>query len=177
MSGPPVRLDLFVFHPQPGPAFEVWAPREMRQVPAPASVGALVASAVNGFAPNLVVGHDRVAADVTLSTLLGRLEADAAVLPGAQVRASRTVSGTAGEVQIMAFTHDGRPESGPLYQMTACLLAPERDRASAGGFPEAGAPEPAGAERDLIYLTGTCTVEQMATWDPAFVDAAGSVRF
>ena len=73
-----------------------------------------------------------------------------------------TVAGTAGEVRITAFTHAGQQGSGPLYQMTACLLAP--------------VPEPDG-ERDLIYLTGTCTVDQMATCDPAFVDAASSVWF
>jgi hypothetical protein len=49
--------------------------------------------------------------------------------------------------------------------MTACLLAPSSDR------------DDWGPERDLIYLTGTCTVDQMDTWDPAFVDAAMSVRF
>jgi hypothetical protein len=67
-------------------------------------------------------------------------------------------------VRIVAFTHDGLPQSGPLYQMTACLLAPA-----------AGEPDP--QQRDLIYLTGTCTVGQMDTWDPVFVDAASSVSF
>jgi hypothetical protein len=47
--------------------------------------------------------------------------------------------------------------------MTACLFAP-----SAGSN---------GDQQDLIFLTGTCTVDQMPTWDPAFVDAATSVRF
>ncbi len=82
----------------------------------------------------------------------------------ARVQAERTVAGTAGEVRILAFTHQGPPESGPLYQVTACLLAPAAEQ------------EP-DAERDLISLTGTCTVEQMQRWDPVFVDAAGSVRF
>ena len=61
----------------------------------------------------------------------------------------------------------GRDGSGPLYQMTACLLAPTAD-------PDSG---PAADERDLIYLTGTCTMDQAPRWDPAFMDAASSVRF
>jgi hypothetical protein len=159
-----MRLNLFTFSPEDGPMFEVWAPQEMHQRDAPENVGALVAESVDGFAPNLVVGHDRVSADMTLEALAARLEADASALPGAEVRAGRTVSGTAGQVRITAFTHAGQQGSGPLYQMTACLLAPE---------PE---PEP-GPDRDLIYLTGTCTVDQMPRWDPAFVDAASSVWF
>ena len=157
-----MRLNLFVFSPDGGPMFEVWAPQEMRRRDAPENAGALVADAADGFAPNLVVGHNRVSADMSLEALAARLEADAAALPGAELRAGRTVTGTAGEVRITAFTHAGQQGSGPLYQMTACLLAPS--------------PETDG-ERDLIYLTGTCTVEQMTAWDPAFVDAAGSVRF
>jgi hypothetical protein len=157
-----MRLNLFTFSADDGPMFEVWAPQEMQQRDAPENVGALVAESVDGFAPNLVVGHNRVAADMTLEALAVRLESDAAALPGAEVRAGRTVAGTAGEVRITAFTHAGQQGSGPLFQMTACLLAPK--------------PEPDG-ERDLIYLTGTCTVDQMATWDPAFVDAASSVWF
>lgn len=169
-----MRLTLFIFSPEDGPMFEVWAPKEMRQVDAPESVGALVAQAAAGFSPNLVVGHNRVSADMTLEALAARLEVDAARLPGAEVRARRTVAGTAGKVRIVAFTHAGRQDSGPLYQMTACLLAPtpdpdEQQRSSW----QSAAP----GERDLIYLTGTCTIDQMATWDPAFVDAASSVRF
>jgi hypothetical protein len=160
-----MRLNLFIFAPDGGPMFEVWAPREMQQRPAPENAGALIAERQDGFAPNLVVGHNRVDRDMSLRALAARLESDAAALPGAEVRAARTVTGTAGEVRITSFTHAGRDDSGPLYQMTACLLAP-----SGGG-------EPAGDDRDLIYLTGTCTVDQMATWDPAFVEAASSVRF
>ena len=155
-----MRLNLFTFTPADGPAFEVWAPLEMHQRDAPESAGALVAETADGFAPNLVIGHNRVTADMTLEALSTRLEADASRLPGAELKAARTVSGTAGEVRITSFTHAGREGSGPLYQMTACLLAPSD-----------------ADERDLIYLTGTCTVAQMATWDPAFVDAASSVRF
>jgi hypothetical protein len=155
-----MRLNLFTFSPDDGPMFEVWAPLQMQQRPAPENVGALVAEMADGFAPNLVVGHNRVSGDMTLEALATRLEADASALPGAELRPARTLTGTAGEVRITAFTHDGPPGSRPLYQMTACLLAPSGDR-----------------ERDLIYLTGTCTVDQMRTWDPAFVDAAMSVRF
>lgn len=152
-----MRPDLYLFQPADGPAFEVWAPRDMQQVPAPGNIGALIADPSDGFAPNLVVGHDEFGADATLTALIARLQADAAALPGAEVQAGRTVAGVAGEVRIVAFIHDGPPESGRLYQMTAGLLDP--------------------AGHHLIYLTGTCTVEQMPTWDPAFVDAATSVRF
>jgi len=158
-----MRLNLFVFYPDEGPAFELWAPHQMQQRDAPENIGALVAEMADGFAPNLVVGHNRVSADMTLEALTTRLEADASVLAGAEVRAGRTVAGVAGQVQITSFTHAGQQGSGPLYQMTACLLAPS-DESDAD-------------ERDLIYLTGTCTVDQMAAWDPAFVDAASSVRF
>lgn len=169
-----MRLNLFIFRPDGGPMFEVWAPRGMRQVEAPESAGALVAEAGEGFAPNLVVGHNRVSADMTLDALATRLQADAAALPGAEVQAGRVVDGTAGEVRIIAFTRAGERGSDPLYQMTACLLAPPH----ANGDPESPSGHGVGSdERDLIYLTGTCTVEQMATWDPAFVDAATSVRF
>jgi hypothetical protein len=160
-----MRLSLFVFHPPDAPAFELWAPRDMRQVEAPESIGALVADAGEGFAPNLVAGHDRVGLGVTIPTLMARLETQAAALSGAEIRPGRTVAGVAGEVAIVAFTHDGRPESGPLYQLTACLFAPPGGRGGEDGG------------RDLIYLTGSCTVEQAVTWDPAFVDAAASVRF
>jgi hypothetical protein len=112
---------------------------------------------------------------MTLEALAARLEADAAALPEAELRAGRTVGGTAGEVRITSFTHAGRPGSGSLYQMTACLLAPSPD---AHGEEEGAVRQGAGSdERDLIYLTGTCTVDQMAAWDAAFVDAASSVRF
>jgi hypothetical protein len=170
-----MRLNLFIFCPDGGPMFEVWAPQEMRQHDAPESAGALVAETAEGFAPNLVVGHNRVNADMTLEALATRLEADAAALPGAELRAGRTIAGTAGEVRITAFTHAGQQGSGPLYQMTACLLAPSPDPNDVQQWSRGqGAPS---GERDLIYLTGTCTVDQMPTWDPAFVDAAGSVRF
>ncbi|HYZ81100.1 MAG TPA: hypothetical protein VE571_07515 [Solirubrobacteraceae bacterium] len=170
-----MRLNLFTFSPDGGPTFELWAPLQMHQRDAPENVAALVAETADGFAPNLVVGHNRVSADMTLEALATRLEADASALPGAQLRPARTLTGTAGEVRIAAFTHAGQPGSGPLYQMTACLLAPssERDDEELGGN---GAQDAVG-ERDLIYLTGTCTVDQMGTWDPAFVDAAVSVRF
>ena len=158
-----MRLNLFTFSPAEGPAFEVWAPLEMQQRDAPESAGALVAEEADGFAPNLVVGHNRVAADMTLDALATRLESDAAALPDAEVQPARVVNGSAGLVHITSFTHAGPQGSGPLYQMTACLLAP-----SAGSN---------GDERDLIFLTGTCTVDQMPAWDPAFVDAATSVRF
>lgn len=170
-----MRLNLFTFSPDGGPMFEVWAPLEMQQRDAPENVGALVAEVADGFAPNLVVGHNRVSADMTLEALTARLEADASALPGAQLRPGRTLTGTAGEVRITAFTHAGQPGSGPLYQMTACLLAPSRDRDDEDL--EGNGTGDAPAERDLIYLTGTCTVDQMGTWDPAFVDAAMSVRF
>jgi hypothetical protein len=170
-----MRLNLFTFTPDGGPVFEVWAPQEMRQRDAPENAGALVAEAAEGFAPNLVVGHNRVSADMTLDALATRLEADAAKLPGAEVRAGRTVAGTAGEVRITAFTHAGQQGSGPLYQMTACLLAPSLD--PDGEQYDSSGDEIASDERDLIYLTGTCTVDQMPTWDPAFVDAASSVWF
>ncbi|MFZ1992667.1 MAG: hypothetical protein WAU75_01050 [Solirubrobacteraceae bacterium] len=153
--------------------FEVWAPQEMQQRDAPENAGALVAEVGEGFAPNLVVGHNRVSADMTLEALAARLEADAAALPGAELRTGRTVAGSAGTVRITAFTHAGRSGSGPLYQMTACLLAPSPDAYGEEGGSGRQGPE----ERDLIYLTGTCTVDQMGTWDPAFVDAASSVRF
>lgn len=156
-----MRLNLFVFRPDDGPAFEVWAPQEMQQSEAPENDGALVAEADEGFAPNLVVGHNRVSGDMTLADLTVRLQNDASALPGAEVRPERTVTGVAGEVRVIAFTHPGRDGSGPLYQMTACLLAPS-DGAD---------------ERDLVYLTGTCTMDQAPRWDPAFVDAASSVRF
>ena len=156
-DGTPARLNLFVFTPDDGPAFEIWAPLDMERRDAPESIGALVADEADGFAPNLVVGHNRVGADMTLDALAIRLEADAAALPQAQVHPALVVTGTAGLVHIVSFTHAGRNGSGPLYQTTACLLAP--------------------GERDLIFLTGTCTVDQMPTWDPAFVDAATSVRF
>lgn len=170
-----MRLNLFTFCPDGGPMFEVWAPQEMQQRDAPENVGALVAEAAEGFAPNLVVGHNRVSADMTLEALAARLEADAAKLPGAEVRAGRTLAGTAGEVRITAFTHAGQQGSGPLYQMTACLLAPSPD--SDGERQGSSRRDVASDERDLIYLTGTCTLDQMATWDPAFVDAASSVWF
>ncbi len=170
-----MRLNLFIFHPDGGPAFEVWAPQEMEQRAAPENTGALVAGMANGFAPNLVVGHNRVSVDMTLDALAARLESDAKALPGAQLRPGRTVTGTAGEVRIIAFTHAGLQDSGPLYQMTACLLAPSPDPFDE---PPGAATRPvAPDERDLIYLTGTCAVDQMPTWDPAFVDAASSVRF
>jgi hypothetical protein len=170
-----MRLNLFVFYPDDAPAFEVWAPQEMQQRDAPENIGALVAEMADGFAPNLVLGHNRVSAEMTLDALTNRLEADAAALPGATVRPARTVAGTAGEVQITSFTHGGLKDSGPLYQMTACLLAPSP---SANGGERHGSGEAAsGDERDLIYLTGTCTIDQMGAWDPAFVDAASSVRF
>ena len=173
-DGSPMRLTLFIFHPDGGPAFEVWAPREMRQVDAPQSAGALVTEAPDGFAPNLVVGHNRVSADMTLEALTARLRDDAAALPGAELQAGRTVAGTAGRVLTVAFTHAGRADTGPLYQMTACLLAPWPELSERpGSIRQAPAPD----ERDLIYLTGTCTVDQMETWDPAFLDAACSVRF
>ena len=170
-----MRLNLFTFSPDDGPMFEVWAPQEMQQRDAPESVGALVAEAMDGFAPNLVVGHNRVSADMTLEALAVRLESDASALPGAEVRAGRTVAGTAGEVRITAFTHAGQQGSGPLYQMTACLLAPSPDPSGEGDCSDAQ--QGAADERDLIYLTGTCTVDQMPMWDPAFVDAASSVWF
>lgn len=156
-----MRLNLFVFRPDDGPAFEVWAPQAMQQREALENAGALVAEAEEGFAPNLVIGHNRVSADMTLEALSVRLQNDAAALPGAQLHPARTVTGVAGEVRVIAFTHAGRDGSGPLYQMTACLLAPSDDA----------------GERDLIYLTGTCTTDQMPRWDPAFVDAASSLRF
>jgi hypothetical protein len=170
-----MRLNLFTFSAEGGPMFELWAPLEMQQRDAPENLGALVAEGAAGFAPNLVVGHNRVSADMTLAALAARLENDASALPGAQLEPARTLAGTAGEVQIIAFTHAGQPGSGPLYQMTACLLAPsngsdDQDLGANGAGNAHG-------ERDLIYLTGTCTVEQMETWDPAFVDAALSVRF
>jgi hypothetical protein len=170
-----MRLNLFTFSPDGGPMFELWAPQEMQQRDAPESAGALVADATEGFAPNLVVGHNRVSADMTLEALAARLESDAAALPEADVRAGRTVSGLAGEVRVTAFTHAGREGSGPLYQMTACLLAPAPD--SNGEQQGSRGPGAAAGERDLIYLTGTCTIDQMPTWDPAFMDAATSVRF
>jgi hypothetical protein len=170
-----VRLNLFIFYPDGGPAFEVWAPQEMQQREAPENAGALVAEVSNGFAPNLVVGHNRVSVDMTLEALVARLQADAESLPGAELRPGRTVAGTAGEVRIIAFTHAGLKDSGPLYQMTACLLAPpaEPSDEQPGTATRKVAPD----GRDLIYLTGTCAVEQMPTWEPAFVDAASSVRF
>jgi hypothetical protein len=170
-----MRLNLFIFYPDGGPAFEVWAPQEMQQRDAPESAGALVAEVANGFAPNLVVGHNRVSADMTLDALGARLQDDAEALPGAELRPGRTVAGTAGEVRIIAFTHAGLKDSGPLYQMTACLLAPSADPSDEQ--PGAATQRVASDERDLIYLTGTCTVDQMPTWDPAFMDAASSVRF
>jgi hypothetical protein len=174
-NGSSMRLTLFVFRPEGGPAFEVWAPRQMQQVEAPESAGALVAEAPDEFAPNLVVGHNRVSAEMTLDALAARLRDDAAALPGADVEPARTVAGTAGSLRTVAFTHAGRPDTGPLYQMTACLLAPWPDSSDARSG--SAATGPAADERDLIYLTGTCTVEQMGTWDPAFMDAARSVRF
>jgi hypothetical protein len=170
-----MRLNLFIFYPDGGPAFEVWAPQEMQQREAPENAGALVAEVANGFAPNLVVGHNRVSVDMTLEALVARLQADAEARPGAELRPGRTVAGTAGEVRIVAFTHAGLKDSGPLYQMTACLLAPPADPSGeqSGAATQRVAPD----ERDLIYLTGTCAVDQMPTWDPAFVDAASSVRF
>jgi hypothetical protein len=170
-----MRLNLHTFQPDGGPAFEVWAPREMQSIDAPESVGALVAVAADGFQPNLIVGHNRVSADMTLEALAARLEHDAAARPGAELRPGRTIRGTTGEVRIVAFTHNGPRESGPLYQMSACLVAPVADGAGEPRSP--GEERDAPSERDLIYLTGTCTVEQMPTWDPAFVDAARSVRF
>ena len=170
-----MRLNLFIFSPDGGPMFEVWAPEEMQRRDAPESAGALVADLADGFAPNLVVGHNRVSADMTLDALAARLESDAAALPDAEVRAGRTVAGLAGEVRVIAFTHAGRESSGPLYQMTACLLAPSPD--SNGEQPRPAGQRVDPGERDLIYLTGTCTVDQMSTWDPAFIDAATSVRF
>jgi hypothetical protein len=171
-----MRLNLFVFRPDGGPAFEVWAPRHMRQREAPENAGALVAGTDDGgFAPNLVVGHNRVSADMTLEALAARLQDDAAALPGAELRPERTLAGVAGEVRVIAFTHAGLQDSGPLYQMTACLLAPSP---GPNGEAQDGDAHLAGSEqRDLIYLTGTCTVDQMPLWDPAFVDAASSVRF
>jgi hypothetical protein len=112
---------------------------------------------------------------MTLEALAARLEADAAALPGAEVRAGRTIAGTAGEVRIIAFSHAGRRDSGPLYQMTACLLAPSPE--PIGEERVSNGPGVAGGERDLIYLTGTCTVDQLPTWDPAFVDAASGLPF
>jgi hypothetical protein len=58
--------------------------------------------------------------------------------------------------------------------MTACVLAPSPENGEPHGSSTQGNPS---GERDLIYLTGTCTVDQMPTWDPAFVDAASSLRF
>jgi hypothetical protein len=81
-----MHLNLFTFSPDDGPMFEVWAPLEMHQRDAPENVGALVAEAAGGFAPNLVLGHNRVSADMTLEVLATRLEADASALPGARLR-------------------------------------------------------------------------------------------
>lgn len=170
-----MRVNLFIFYPDGGPAFEVWAPQEMQQREATENAGALVAEVANGFAPNLVVGHNRVSADMTLEALAARLQDDAEALPGAELRPGRTIAGTAGEVRIVAFTHAGLQDSGPLYQMTACLLAPSPDPSEERQ--DAATQRVASDERDLIYLTGTCAVDQMPTWEPAFVDAASSVRF
>jgi hypothetical protein len=167
-----MRLDVFTFRPDGGPDFELWAPREMRETDAPEAIGALVADTAERFAPNLVLGRNRVSAEMTLDALAARLDTDATRLPQSEPAAQRTVAGAAGEVRIIAFTHAGLQRSGRLYQMTACLLTP--------ADPDADAPDSgptAEGERTLIYLTGTCTVEQMPTWDPAFVDAASSVRF
>ncbi len=56
----------------------------MRQVQAPETAGALVAEEDEdaGFAPNLVVVHDRVGPELTLPALIARLRTDAAALPG-----------------------------------------------------------------------------------------------
>lgn len=173
-----MRMDVYVFHPDGGPDFEVWAPHGMRRVDAAKTAGALVADDVDGFAPNLVLGHERIAADTTVDDLIAQLERDAAAQPGVEVQAGRTIEGAAGDVRVMAFTRGGVEGSGRLYQTTACLLAP---LAGADGEPgdsgERDGEQTGPRERDLIYLTGTCTVEQMPTWDPAFVSAASTVRF
>ena len=156
-----MKPSLHVFRPDGGPAFELWAPLKLQELHPPDSVAALVDVVEEGFAPNLVIGHDRVDAEMTLGALVARLEQDASALPGAQLRPGRTIDGNAGQVRIIAFTHDGRPESGPLYQMTASLLAPLNG----------------GDERDLVYLTGTATVAQSGDWHPIFAQAARTVRF
>jgi hypothetical protein len=177
----PMRMNLYLFHPDGGPDFEVWAPRGMRQIEAPNVAGALVADEVDGFAPNLVVGFDRISGETTLEALIARLQHDVVAQPGARLQAERTVPGTAGDVVVIAFTRDGVQGSGPLYQTTACLLAPTADRGDEADSLDERADSDErladAAERDLIYLTGTCTVEQMPAWDPAFVSAASTVRF
>lgn len=176
-----MRMNLYLFHPDSGPDFEVWAPRGMRQIDAPNVAGALVADEVDGFAPNLVVGFDRISGETTLETLVARLQRDLVAQPGARLHGERTVAGTAGDVVVIAFTRDGVQGSGPLYQTTACLLAPTADRGAelddSDERADSGEEVADAGERDLIYLTGTCTVEQMPAWDPAFVSAASTVRF
>jgi hypothetical protein len=144
----------------------------MREIDAPESIGALVADAGEGFAPNLVLGVNRVSAEMTLDALAARLDADAARLPQSEPEEQRTAQGAAGEVRIIAFSHAGPQGGGRLHQMTACQLTPSASDALPRGTDGAGA-----GERTLVYLTGTCTVAQTPTWDPAFVDAAASVRF
>jgi len=95
-------------------------------------------------------------------------------------------------VRVIAFTHPGRDGSGPLYQLSACLLAPSADAHGPGESDadpgesdvdpgesdvDPGESDADPGERDLIYLTGTCTMDQAPLWDRAFVDAASSVRF
>ena len=171
-----MRLNLFIFSPAGGPMFEVWAPQEMQRRDAPENAGALVAEQADGFAPNLVVGHNRVSADMTLEAS-GRSAGDrcGGSFPGAELRAGRTVAGPRGRCASPPSPTSDEQGSGPLYQMTACLLAPSPD--SNGERRSTGGQELAADERDLIYLTGTCTVDQMPTWDSAFVDAASSVWF
>jgi hypothetical protein len=161
---PAMQLTLFTFRPHGLRPFELWAPREMAQIDAPENDGALIVQDTDGFAPNLVLGHNPVDGEMTLEALSVRLEADASALPGAKLHEARTMEGSAGEIRIVAFHHDGTPESGPIYQMTACMLI-----LSAGDDPA--------FPRDLVFFTGSCTVEQMGTWDPVFVDAVTSVRF
>jgi hypothetical protein len=155
-------LTLFVFRSDGAPAFELWAPRELQRHEAPQALGVLVAERAEGFSPNLFVGHDQGGEDLTLPALVARLQEEAATRPGAEVLPARSLAGPSGEIRIVSFTHDGPPASGGrLYQMTACLLAPET----------------VPGRRDLVFLTGSCSLDQRSAWDAVFVEAARSVRF
>ena len=171
-----MRLNLFTFCPDGGPMFEVWGAGEVDQqllcAGEPRRAGCRgsrgVCAEPGGRPQPRQRRHD-----------LGS--------PG------RTIGGRRGEASRGrgAGGADARGDRrrGAHHRLHPCRAAGQRPALSDDRVPARALARPDGElqgstrrdvptdERDLIYLTGTCTLDQMATWDPAFVDAASSVWF
>jgi hypothetical protein len=142
--------------------FTIEVPDDWRADEAPDTLGVFFDPAAEDFRVNLLIGVDRVGAEVDLEAAAQATLEGVASYPQFAIEREKVaeISGRPAALRFQTFEPEGAP--GPLLQLQVLFFNPPDGRTKT---------------HDLFHIDGTCLLRDAETYAPLFLEIAETFRF